>query len=339
MLKKAFSLVLVAIMALLLIPNVKAQEPLGSEGNPIQVYFVPSTEAQTIIDGGKVLAQALKDATGLNFEVYVPTSYAATIEAMCAAPDKSIGFIPAAAYVIANTRCGVTVSAAAVRGGWSVYWAEYIVRRDSNIYTFGDLAGKTWGYGDIGSTSGYLVPATEMKKAGIVPGKEVQTGGHTQTVLAVYNGEVDFGTTFFSAPVMPGAPWSIVDLPEPYDLSVDQSHVGSDGELYVGDIKIMDARRNVRDTNPDVVDKVRILRLSGAVPNDTLSFGPQFPADARQKILDALFALAKNPDVWKTTALSTAYSWTGLDPVDDAAYQPVRDWFDVLGLSQDTFYK
>ncbi len=339
MLKKSFSLLLVVVMVLLAVPSVNAQDPLGSEGNPIQVYFVPSTEAQTIIDGGNVLAQALKEATGYNFEVYVPTSYAATIEAMCAAPDKSIGFIPAAAYVIASNRCGVTVGAEAVRGGWNVYWAEYIVRRDSPIYTFGDLAGKTWGYGDPGSTSGYIVPATEMKAAGIVPGKEVETGGHTQTVLAVYNGEVDFGTVFFSAPVTPGAAWSIGDLPEPYDLTVDQSHVGTDGELYVGDIKVMDARRNVRDTNPDVVDQVRILRLSGAVPNDTLSFGASFPEDARQKILDALFALAGNADAWNATALKTAYSWTGIVPVDDAAYDPVRDWFDVLGLSQEDFYK
>jgi phosphonate transport system substrate-binding protein len=339
MFKKSFSLLLVVVTVLLLIPSVNAQEPLGSEGNPIQVYFVPSGEAQVIIDGGNVLAEALKEATGYNFEVLVPTSYAATIEAMCAAPDKSIGFIPGAAYVIANNRCGVTVGAAAVRNGWSVYWAEYIVRRDSDIYTFGDLAGKTWGYGDPGSTSGYIVPATEMAAAGIVPGKEVQTGGHNQTVLAVYNGEVDFGTTFYSAPITPGAPWAIGDLPEPYDLSVDQSYIGSDGELYVGDIRVMDARRSVRETAPDIADKVRILRLSAPVPNDTLSFGADFPEDARQAILDALFALSGNTEAWDATALKTAYSWTGLVPVDDAAYANVRAWFDVLGLSQDDFYK
>jgi phosphonate transport system substrate-binding protein len=120
---------------------------------------------------------------------------------------------------------------------------------------------------------------------------------------------------------------------------VDQSYIGSDGELYVGDIKVLDARRNVRDTAPDIVDKVRILRLSAPVPNDTLSFGASFPEDARQQILDALFALAGNADAWNATALKTAYSWTGIVPVEDAAYDSVRDWFDVLGLSQEDFYK
>ncbi len=129
-----------------------------------------------------------------------------------------MGFIPAAGYVIANNRCGVEVEAAAVRNGWPVYWAQYIVRRDSDIYVKGDLEGKTWGYGDPGSTSGYIVPAVELKAAGITPGKEVQTGGHNQTVLAVYNGEVDFGTTYYSPPITPGAAWTYGDLPEPFDL-------------------------------------------------------------------------------------------------------------------------
>ena len=36
---------------------------------------------------------------------------------------------------------------------------------------------------------------------------ELTFGGHNQTVLAVYNGEVDFGTTFYSVPLNPeGAP-------------------------------------------------------------------------------------------------------------------------------------
>ncbi|MEZ4589981.1 MAG: PhnD/SsuA/transferrin family substrate-binding protein [Chloroflexota bacterium] len=98
---------------------------LGSEERPIKVLFVPSVEVDQIISGGEVLANALTEATGLNFEVSVPTSYAATIEEMCASPDDTIGFIPAQGYVLANNRCGVTVGAAAVRFGLSWYAAQY----------------------------------------------------------------------------------------------------------------------------------------------------------------------------------------------------------------------
>jgi phosphonate transport system substrate-binding protein len=339
--KKSFYLLLVIVMALpamLLVPTTGAQEPVGSEANPIQVYFVPSVEVQTIIEGGDALAALLKDATGLNYEVYVPTSYAATIEAMCAAPDKSMGFIPAAGYVIASNHCGVQVSAKAVRFGWAVYWAQYIVRRDSDIYDLGDLDGKSWGYGDTSSTSGYIVPATELMAKGITPSKEVQTGGHNQTVLAVYNGEVDFGTTYYSPPVMPGAPWQIGDLPEPFDLSVDQSYIGDDGELYVGPVQVWDARRAVRETAPDVVDKVRILAISAPIPNDTMSFGPDFPEDVKQQIVDALFALAGDQEKWNTTALYTSYDWTGIQPATDAEFDGVRQWFNVLGLTEEDIF-
>ncbi|HIE28144.1 TPA: adenosylhomocysteinase, partial [Candidatus Poribacteria bacterium] len=59
--------------------------------------------AHVIVSGGEIMADALNKATGLSFEVSVPTSYAATIEAMCASPEDTMGFIPALGYVLANT--------------------------------------------------------------------------------------------------------------------------------------------------------------------------------------------------------------------------------------------
>jgi phosphonate transport system substrate-binding protein len=341
--KKIFSFLVIAVIVLSIlhsIPSATAQGDLGSEENPIEVYFVPSVEASVIVSGGEVMAQALKEATGLNFKVFVPTSYAATIEAMCAAPDRTMGFIPALGYVIANNRCGVEVGAAAVRFGWPVYWAEYIVRRDSDIYTFGDLAGKTWGYGDPGSASGYLYPFSELTKAGITPGGEVQTGGHPQTVLAVYNGEVDFGTVFFSPPLMPEghAPWAIGDLPEPYDLTIDESHLDTadDGSttLWVGNIRILDARTNARDTAPDVVDQVRILRLSEPIPNDTLSFGPDFAPELRTQIIDALIAFSQTEEWNQSIGSQDFYFWTGITPIGDEDYNVVRDMLSATGQTE-----
>lgn len=340
MVKKSFSILIATVMVMsvmLMVPSASAQDPLGSPENPIQVYFVPSGEAQAIITGGEVLANALNELTGYTYEVYVPTSYAATIEAMCAAPDTTLGFIPAAGFVLANRRCGVEVSAAAVRFGWPVYWAEYIVRRDSPIYTFGDLAGKTWGYGDPTSTSGFIVPSVELQAAGIEVGDEVQTGGHNQTVLAVYNGEVDFGTVYFSPPVMPGAPWSYGDLPEPYDLTVDESYVTEDGDLYVGEVRVMDARNTAAETAPDVADQVRVLRISAAIPNDTMSFGPEFPPELRQEILDALIAYSQT-EGWEESALAAAYNWTGIEPIDDSVFDSVRLQIDTLGLTEEDIF-
>lgn len=335
--KLSGALLVLVLISVLSLQAVVAQDDLGSEANPIQVYFVPSVEAQTITTGGEIMAAALKEATGLNFEVFVPTSYAATVEAMCAAPDSSIGFIPAAGYVIANNRCGVDVAAAAVRRGWNVYWAEYIVRRDSDIYTFGDLAGKTWAYPDAGSTSGFIVPSVELQAAGIEVGDQIEAGGHNQVVQAVYSGEADFGTTFFSPAVVPGAPWAIGDNPEPYDLTVDESRVTADG-LFVGDIRVLDARANIRETAPDVVEQVRILRLSAPIPNDTLSFGADFPAELRTSILDALYAFAETEAWSQSIGSEDFYGWSGLAPIDDATYDVVRLQFQLLGLTEQDIF-
>jgi phosphonate transport system substrate-binding protein len=315
-----------------------AQDALGSEGNPIQVYFVPSVEAGVITTGGEVMAEALEAATGLNFEVFVPTSYAATVEAMCASPGNSMGFIPAAGYVIANNRCGVNVAAAAVRRGWPVYWAAYVVRRDSGIRTFNDLAGKSWAYPDAGSTSGFIFPSVELGQAGIEPGELVEAGSHNNVVLAVYNGEADFGTTFFSPPVGDFADWSIGDNPEPYDLTVEESYIGDDGNLYVGDVRILDARANVRETAPDIVDAVKILRLSAPIPNDTLSFGPEFPEDVRDEIINALIEFSSTEEWAQSIGSEDFYGWSGIEVVPASLYDIVRGQFDILGLTEEDVF-
>src|SRR3990172_6924048 len=168
---------------------------IGTEAHPIKVLFVPSVDTTVIVTGGEVMADALNAATGLFFEVSVPTSYAATIEETCASPDDTMAFIPALGYVLASDLCGVDVSFKAVRFGFPVYWAQFLVARDSDIDSLEDLDGLTWGYGSITSGSGYLAPLVTMNDLGITPSEAVETGGHNQSALAVYNGEVDFATT------------------------------------------------------------------------------------------------------------------------------------------------
>ncbi len=100
---------------------------LGTEDNPIKVLFVPSVNVDFMIESGDAIEELLYDATGLVYEVSVPTSYAATLEEMCASPTDTIGFIPAMGYALANQLCGVEPGLASSRYGWNVYWAQYIV--------------------------------------------------------------------------------------------------------------------------------------------------------------------------------------------------------------------
>ena len=299
---------------------------IGSAEHPIKVLFVPSVDANVIVTGGEVMAQALNAATGLNFEVSVPTSYAATIEEMCASPTDTMAFIPAFGYVLANDLCGVDVSFKAVRRGWGVYWTMFVVARDSDIQSIEDLEGKKWAYPDAGSTSGYLVPLVQLKEAGITPGETLEAGGHPEVIRAVYNGEADFGTAFYSPWAAPeGAEaWKIGDDPE---VPVDPSTcaLNDDGsQLLCEGYRVLDARANIREEFPDVVQKVRILSLSPEIPNDTMSFSPEFPAELRAQIEEAVTAFAET-EAWVTSIGSEDfYGWSGIEAASDADYDFVR---------------
>jgi phosphonate transport system substrate-binding protein len=310
---------------------------IGSAQHPIKVLFVPSVDAKATVAGGQLLANALNAATGLRFVASVPTSYAATIEEICASPEDTMAFIPALAYAIASAQCGVDVAFKAVRFGYPVYWAEYIVARDSSFQTLADLEGATWGFGDTGSTSGYMVPFVELSAAGVTVGEKVETGGHNQTVSAVYNGQVDFGTVFYSVPLNPDGKsiFSYDDYLAGKITSLDQYEIpaeslencapNEDGKKLLCDgYRVMDARANIRTDAPDVAQKVRILAISQPVPNDTMSFGPNFPADLRAKIEAALLEFALT-EAWKESVGSAdVYSWSGILPATDAEYDVVR---------------
>jgi phosphonate transport system substrate-binding protein len=255
-----------------------------------------------------------------------------------------MAFIPGLGYAIASQLCGVDVAFKAVRFGYPVYWTEYIVARDSEYQTLADLEGATWGYGDQGSTSGYMVPTVELAAAGITPGEQVQTGGHNQTVTAVYNGEVDFGTVFYSVPLNPeGKPiftyeeylaGKITELSQyliPAEAIPNCAPDAEGKKLLCDGYRILDARANIRTEAPDVVQKVRVLAISQDVPNDAMAFGPEFPADIRAQIEAALLAFAET-EAWDTSIGSADfYGWSGILPATDADYDVVRAMVEATG--------
>ena len=312
----------------------EAMVEIGTADNPIKVLFVPSVSAEEIIEGGEILEGVLEEATGLVYEVSVPTSYAATISEMCASPENTVGFIPATAYVIGNDECGIEVAMKSLRFGFTEYWAEFIVPRDSDATSIADLAGKSWAYPDPGSTSGYLVPNGMFTTDGIEAGETVETGGHSAVVKAVYNEEADFGTVFFSPSIDAdrNVIWdgTLADADVPDDL-VDSCVLDADGEIECSGVYPRDARRNIREEAPDVIQKIKILELSQPIPNDTVSFAPAVSDEIKTKIVTALADFAANDPDGFSTAFD-AYSWSGIALTDDSEFDFIRLLVQELGL-------
>ncbi len=311
---------------------------VGTEENPIQVLFVPSVSADEIIAGGELLKETLEAETDYFYEVLVPTSYGAVIEEMCANPGQVMAFIPAQAYVLGSDLCGIQVAQKSLRFGFTEYWTEFIVARDSDIESIEDLAGKTWAYPDTTSTSGWLVPSGIFGTTGIEVGDGLEAGGHNQVVLAVYNGDAEFGTTFFSPAI--DADGNVVWDEDPNNADVPDDLVQScaldaDGEIICGDNFFpRDARRNIREEAPNVMQKVRILTLSAPIPNDTLSFSPDFDEMQMETIVTALKSFADNdPDGF--SAAFDAYSWSGIADTNDAEFDSIRALVNALGLTPE----
>ena len=331
------------------VPPTKAPEPtevppeptevppeLGSEAYPIKVLFVPSVDVDFMIAGGDLIEQALNEATGLYFEVSVPTSYAATIEEMCASAEDTIGFIPAMGYALANSLCGVEPGLASVRYGWNVYWTQFIVARDSAYETLEDLEGATWAYPDAGSTSGYLYPSVIFDDLGITIGDTVEAGGHPQVVKAIYNGEADVGTSYFSAPLLPEGmgTWDPATMsPDIPDEFVPECAPNEEEKLYCGEYRVLDARAAISGEAPDVVQKVRILALSPEIPNDTMSYSPDFPDELKDTINEAIMAYVLTEACEETLCNEKFYDWTGAAPVFDENFDGVRLMMEAQGIT------
>ncbi|NNF88289.1 MAG: PhnD/SsuA/transferrin family substrate-binding protein, partial [Acidimicrobiia bacterium] len=158
------------------------------------------------------------------------------------------------------------------------------------------------------------------------------------------NGEVDFGTTFFSPPLLPsGERWAPGDFPDVPDDLIPTCEVQRDGDhLRCGedadgdglkDFRVLDARAGLRTEAPDVIEKVKILEISAEIPNDTLSFGPEFPADIRAQIEAALIAFAET-DAWEDSiGNGDFYDWSGIDTAVDSEYDDLREIVQIVGIT------
>ncbi len=301
---------------------------LGKPVHPIKLVFSPSADADVIQAGSRILVDSLSESTGLKFNIILPDSYTATTEAMCASPADTMGFITGLGYALTSQMCAVQVGYSAVRYGYNDFWVEILVPRDGDIDSLDDLNGRKWGYGDPGYTTDYLVPLVMFNEAGVTPGEQIQTGGHKQSLQALYNGEVDFVTTYFSPPTdvdTGSVVWS-EETPDIPDHLFEACRLSEDAEEIVcGNLTIHDARVTVRKTAPDVVQRLRVLAISSSIPNDTLSFSRDFPVELRSKIGEALMAITQTESWHQSIGSQDFYNWSGIAAANASDYDIIRN--------------
>ncbi len=319
--------------------------PLGSDARPVQLLFAPFTNTAVIAQRGQALADALTQVTGQSFAVGVLDSEAAVIDTMCSAPGDTIGFLSTAGYVAAEAQCGVQAGNVAVHTDqypWQT--GMIVVRRDSGIRELEDLAGKSWAVADTRNVPDYLYFRAQLEDAGIEPGEIVEVTGDSAAMLAVLNGDVDFATAEYVPPIMPYEErlWEYGEDPvEPtrhLGLPATRSPIGYvvvNGEPEFGGYRLRDARSRIFDVEPEIYDQTQVLALSAPIPNETVALGRDFPLGLARETLAALNALAASEACAESLCAGDFYGWSGMQPVEDGSFAPVRFVQATLGLTDE----
>ena len=103
-------------------------------------------------------------------------------------------------YVLANNQAGAQAVATILYDGKPEYHALVITHPQSGLQKLEDLKGKTFAFGDKGSTSGYLIPTHQFLKMGIAdPEKffsKVLYTKHQAIETQVTRGELDAGADY-----------------------------------------------------------------------------------------------------------------------------------------------
>jgi len=102
-------------------------------------------------------------------------------------------------YVLANNEAGAQVVSTILYDGKPEYFGIIVTHPDSGINSIADLKGKTFAFGDKGSTSGYLIPRHFFMTQGIVPEKyfkKVIYTKHQAIETQVTQGVLDAGADY-----------------------------------------------------------------------------------------------------------------------------------------------
>lgn len=291
-------------MAFLFLGCTKKTAILGSVENPIKLHFVPSVDAKVIEENSKSFKEYLEKNTEYKYEITIPQSYIAVVEAF-GTKRADVAAFNTFGYILAHKKYGAEAKMTVLRNGSATYQSQFIVKTGSKIKKLEDLAGKKIAFVEPASASGYLLPLKTLKEKGIVPKETVFAGKHDNVVSMVYQGQVDAGATFYSPPFK------------------DENGV----------MKIEDARRLVLTQYPDVESKVEILSLSEPVTNDPIVFRKEMPEEMKAKIVDVMMAFAGTAE--GKVAFKAIYGITEVKKATDADYDAAREMLKTTGANAE----
>lgn len=299
---KTFQFVFISLFFVLTISCTKNKD-LGSKDNPLKFYLIPAQDLQALADNGKVLQSYLAKDLGIEVSVELPSSYIAVVEAF-GSKRADVAIINTFGYILAHEKYAAEAKLKLMNRGRDEYFGQ-IIARVNGPKSIQELKGKKFAFVDPASTSGYLLPLRLFKQEKIDLKETIFAGRHDSVVTAVYQGQVDAGATFYTQPDDDGTP--------------------------------KDARMLIKTQYPDVFDKIKILKLTGPIPNDPVTFRKDLPEELKEKIVASLVKYIKTEEGKKT--MYNLYHITDFKTASDQDYDKVRGYLKDLGRTAEDFVK
>lgn len=188
-------------------------------------------------------------------------------------------------YVLANNESGAQAISTILYDGKPEYHAIIVTHPDSGIRSTADLMGKTFAFGDKGSTSGYLIPLHYFMQQGINPDKyfgKVLHAKHQAIETQVAAGQLDAGA----------------------DYNRNRNAMIESGLLKA--------------------ERSKIIWQSAPLPNDALALSKNLAQD-RAFVMKMQAALEEVGPLLKANPALLPAHYTGFVSKDNSFYKPIRD--------------
>ena len=269
------------------------------------VFAAVPTEDQEIISRRySDLIDYLEDRLDIEVEMFFPTSYTATIEAMRSG-KVHIGKFGPFAYILAAERANVEMFAVpADKGVTPTYYSAFITLEGSGINELADLEGKRVAFADPASASGHLFPRAMIVNELGIPNDEIEdffgqtsfSGGHQASATAVLNGDVD------AAPISSGSGFRSLEGP-------------------------------LKD-HPNI-DNVRIFARTGDIPSDGTVVSTDLADDLRAQIRGAFYDAINYPEL---AGFFEDMGTGGYQLRSDSDYDIIRDTARAIEMSPEDLF-
>lgn len=161
--------------------------------------------AQDRMTSNECLREKTENLLGVPTRIFTPADYDGVIQGLLGG-TIDVAWLGASAYAKTYLTDPGAVEPVLVKvntDGSYGYHSIGFTRKETGIASLEDMKGKTFGFGDPNSTSGYLIPSIEIPQevgasmeSGDYFGEVKFTGGHEQTIVAVANGDIDAGVTW-----------------------------------------------------------------------------------------------------------------------------------------------